>query len=80
MISADQIARVWQQSLQETPDPFWQGSPFITHLMGGPRMTYREQLDRPKLNYRGEVIPQIVLVRANLRRLGKPRVPPRIPA
>jgi len=77
MISADEIARVWQETLRKTPDPF--ASPSVTHLLGG-QMSYREQLDRPKLNYFGEVIPQIVLVRANLLRLGKPRVPPQIPA
>ena len=70
MVTAEGAARAWAEVWLETPDPFaWEGP-----------LTYRERLTRPRVNVRGEVIPQIALVRANLRRLGKPRVRPRIPA
>ena len=80
MITADQIARVWEQTLREMPDPWREESPFVTAVFGGPSLSYRDRLTRRRRNHYGEVIPQITLVRANLRRLGTPRVPPRIPA
>lgn len=63
--------------MRETP---WaDGSALYALLSGGPRPTYRESLDKPKLNWYGEVIPQIVLVRNNIGRLGKPKRAPRLP-
>ena len=79
MISAGMVARVWQETLRETPCVWQDMVPLLATRLGMPRMSYRDRLTRRRRNAAGEVIPQIVLVRANLRRLGKPRVPPRIP-
>jgi hypothetical protein len=60
------VAEEWERTLQETPDPwkaYGEGPPF------GPRLTYRERLDRQPRNGEGALIPRIVTVRRNLRRL-----------
>lgn len=69
------VADAWSQVVRETEDPFG-GS----YGIFGPRVTYRERLDRVRRNVHGERIPRITLVRANLRRLGKPKMRPRLPA
>lgn len=80
MSTIDQIGAVWAKVARETPDPWLDDSPLFAHLTGAKPLSYRERLDRPRRNAYGEVIPQIALVRANIRRLGKPTKPPRIPA
>ena len=55
------VAQCWEQSMREYPWPYapwW----FL-------RLTYRERLDLPPRNFYGELIPRIVIVRQNLRRL-----------
>lgn len=66
------VARVWDEVMRDSPAPDWEA------YSGG--RTYRERLDAPKRNWSGDVIPRIVLVRWNLRRMGKPRRAPRLPA
>lgn len=61
------LADAWEHSIKTTP---WDdGSDMLTDLLGGPRVSYRERLDRPRRNYRGEIIPQIDVVRHNLWKL-----------
>lgn len=61
------VADAWETELRESPTPF--GGEFLLEAIGGPRRTYRERLDAQPRNYFGELIPRIVTVRRNLRRL-----------
>ena len=70
------IAEAWDLALVESPSP-WDD---IRELLLGGRVSYRERLDRQPRNVHGDLIPRIVTVRRNLRRLGKPRHAPRLPA
>jgi hypothetical protein len=71
---AARVIAAWDQAMEEeSPDPFLNGSWF-----GEPK-TYRERLDAQPMNYRGRLIPRIVTVRNNLRRLGKPKNRPSLP-
>lgn len=72
------VASAWDEVVRESPDPFVM-DPLFNEALGLPRMTYRDRLTRPRFNMRGEVIRQIVLVRANLRLLGRPVRVPRLP-
>lgn len=71
------VADMWEEALRETPA--------VTHdwlvetVTGLHRRSYRDRLDDLPRNCFGEVIPRIVTVRRNLRRLGTPRYP-RLPA
>lgn len=67
------VAAAWEQALRESPNP-------LDTDVFGPRRTYRERLDLLPRNVYGELIPRIVTVRGNIRRLGKPRRAPRLPA
>lgn len=69
---AQVVVDVWEQVLRESPAMDW-----LTFF--DDRLTYREQLDRRRRNAYGDIIPQITLVRRNLRLLGKPCRPPRLP-
>lgn len=71
------LSDAWEHAIKTTP---WSdGSDYLCEF-GGPRGTYRERLDRPRKNYRGEVIPQIDVVRYNLAGLKNRRLDPdRIP-
>ena len=71
-------ADAWETALRESPDPF--ETTVFDEMFGFPRRTYRELLDRPLHNCYKELIPRIVIVRGNLRRLGKPPRIPRLPA
>lgn len=62
------IADLWEQELRETPDPF-NNCTFLSEMLGGPRLSYRERLDRQRVNSYGELIPRIVTVRRNLREM-----------
>jgi hypothetical protein len=73
----DLVARVWEQELRESP-AFDREA--VLDLFGGPQRSYRERLDRQHRNHYGDLIPRIVTVRRNLRALGKPVRPPRLPA
>lgn len=53
-------ADAWEHTLRTTEGPSW---------WRGPRPSYRERLDAVKLNYFGEPIPRIEIVRHNLRQL-----------
>lgn len=66
-------ANVWEQVLREEPAGWFHW--WVPEL----GMTYREWLMRPKRNAFGEVIPQIAIVRKNLRRLGRAPRAPRLP-
>jgi hypothetical protein len=76
--TASQVAQIWEQVMRETPSPF--AHDWFSAFFGGPRLSYREQLDRQPTNAYGELIPRIVTVRRNLRALGNPRRAPRLPA
>lgn len=76
---AEVMAAAWDEALRDTPDP-WRDVDTWSWRLGGPRLTYRACLDRPRRNHAGAVIPRITIVRGNLRRLGTPRRPPRLPA
>lgn len=71
---AQLVVEAWERTLEETPDPF-----LNAWWIDGSRLTYREELDRQPVNYKGQLIPRIVTVRRNLRALGKPHRPPRLP-
>lgn len=55
-------------------------NPFRTtafnEILGLPRVTYRQHLDRVRINFSGENIPRIAIVRDNLWRLGNIRLDP----
>lgn len=57
------LADAWERELRETPDIYW-GLPW-----GEGQLTYRDLIDRQPKNCYGELIPRIVTVRRNLRRL-----------
>jgi hypothetical protein len=67
------VAETFEAMLRETPDVFDASDVFE-------QRTYRERLDRQWRNGYGELIPRIVTVRRNLRRLGTVRLnPARLP-
>lgn len=60
-------------------DPF--KSMIFNEMCGLPRVTYRQYLDRARVNVYGETIPRIAIVRDNIERLGPTRLDPnRLPA
>lgn len=64
------MADVYEQHLRETPDPFRHDNIFAMKFSDMfPPKTYREILDEQPRNYYGQLIPRIVTVRRNLRRL-----------
>lgn len=69
------VAEAWEQTLDETPDVF--ASDILYALFMGKRILYRDYLDKQPRNWKGELIPRIVTVRRNLRRLGNIRLNPR---
>lgn len=73
-------AAAWDHAMRVTPAAFDDNDELFYALGGGPRRTYAERLVRRRKNCFGDVIQQIELVKANLRRLGKPPRPPRLPA
>lgn len=73
------VADAWDMALRESPDPFARCY-VLNPLLGMPVPSYREQLDEQPRNGFGDLIPRIVTVRRNLRRLGKPARAPRLPA
>lgn len=75
------VADAFEHTLRTTEDPFSRDirdSP-LAEFFGVTPYTYRESLDRVKINHFGEPIPRIEIVRQNLRALGKPPRPPRLP-
>ena len=70
-------AEAWERAMLESPDPF--RTDVFNGMFGLPTVSYRDRLTQPRYNYLNQRIPQIVLVRANLRRLGKPTQTPRLP-
>lgn len=76
------VTDVWSEVVErerhDAPD-IWR-SDVLLEMLGGPRLSYRERLDRQPVNALGRVIPRIVTVRRNLTRLGRPSVAPRLPA
>lgn len=73
------VADAWDHTLRVSESPYVNSPGLFRELFGLPRNTYRERLHRDIINIYGEKVPRIVVVRENIRRLGKPRVPPRIP-
>jgi hypothetical protein len=71
-IVADAWVEVVERSRQDTPVVQWND-------WFGPRQSYRDAITKPKRNMFGKVIPRIVIVRNNLRRLGKPNRAPLLP-
>lgn len=72
------VAQIWEDVLRESPDPFEGINLF--NLFSPNTRSYRELLDYQRHNCFGELIPRIVTVRRNIRRLGDPHLPPsRIP-
>lgn len=72
-MTTEEVFDVWTQVARETPSDLWEDSILYQILGVGRRPSYREDLDRPRLNMFGDVIPRIVLVRNNIRRLGRSR-------
>jgi hypothetical protein len=60
------VVDAWEETLRETPD---HSGEWLFERLTGERSTYRERLDRQPYNWYGELIPRIVTVRRNLRRL-----------
>jgi hypothetical protein len=59
------VVGAWEHTMRTTEDPL--RKPY--YLFSRDPRSYREQLHASKLNYYGEVIPQIEIVRQNLQRL-----------
>ncbi len=76
-LTAQIVADVWDRVLDETPYPWAGQNPMMCKLLGFPCPSYRERLDQPQRNYRGNVIPRIVLVRN--RMLSRLKTRPRLP-
>ena len=70
------IAAVWEQLMHEMPDLLDEASERLYDDLSGHRKPYRYWLDRQPRNTFGELIPRIVTVRHNLRRLGNIRLDP----
>lgn len=71
---AQQVADAWVWVMDRTRDPFrhdWMFNLF--------RKSYRERLDEPVINYKGEVVPRIEVVRLNLSTQPRIRRPLPIP-
>ena len=73
-ITAKDIADIWSRTIRETP---WHESTFLNHFLGLPRPSYRETLDRPAVNWHGDVIPRRVILERNARLLGPIRLDPK---
>jgi hypothetical protein len=71
---ADMVVGAWEQALRETPAMSFESEWFPIR-----RISRRAWLDRQPRNVYGEVIPRITIVRNNIRRLGKPKIAPRLP-
>jgi len=69
MYTTETAARIFMEALREAPSPFHEESPLHRWLSGQPPLSYRERLTRPRRNIYNEVIPQMTLVKANIRRL-----------
>lgn len=62
------LSEAWDREIRETPDPFRHDNVF-TGRFNAPMPTYRERLDEQPRNFYGDLIPRIVTVRRNLRRV-----------
>ncbi len=62
----DIAATAWEDVMRTHEDP-WRGG--ALDRLFGDRRTYRERLDAWRINYLGERIPRIVIVRNNLAAL-----------
>ena len=63
----DIAASAWEDVMRTHEDPF-RGSA-LSRMLGFDRRTYRERLDAWRINYLGERIPRIEIVRQNLATL-----------
>ncbi len=75
---ADIVVAAWDRALRESPDPF-DDIYALYPILGYTPPSYRERLDRLPRNCFGDIIPRIVTVKRNIRLLGKPRHPPKLP-
>lgn len=73
MMTLEKVFEILDQVYRETPSDLHEDSMLFTLLGGGRLRSYRENLDRPRHNHFGDVIPRIVIVRNNIRRLGRHR-------
>ena len=72
------MAEAWEHETRTSEDPFnrpIRATPFA-EMFGYRPFTYREELDRVKINSLGEPIPRITLVKKNLCQLGNIRMDP----
>lgn len=70
------LVDIWETMLRETEDPFADSAGVLSALLGGPQKSYRDVLDRTRINHFGEVIPRIATVRRNIRfTLADPKLP-----
>ena len=67
-ITAAQIAEIWNVTVRDTPSTYHEMSPWMEKVFDLPRTSYRERLDKQRLNARGVLIPHIAIVRNNIRR------------
>lgn len=68
------VGDAWTEFMRTHPDPFHDDCGLFKKLFGDKMPTYRERLDKIQVNYYGNPIPRITIVRNNLSRLkqGKP--------
>lgn len=71
------VSDAWEREILEREDPF--RSMLLVNLLSpqDKQWTHQQYLDRPIINVLGNVVPRIVTVRRNLRRLGNIRLDPR---
>lgn len=76
------VTDTFDRVLRTTEDPFVVRYGPLAEALGLPRRTYREELDRVRVNVYGDPIPRIALVRNNIAQLygWGPRATPRLPA
>lgn len=73
------VLEAWEHVLRTTEDPLRISGPLYQALNGEKGPTYREHLDRIRVNHFGDRIPRIEIVKRNIKRLGKPQRKPRLP-
>lgn len=70
------IADAWNTMQRETEDPFSDPGGIMAEMFGHQPQTYRQILDRTRVNYFGHAIPRRVTVRRNIRFvLADPKLP-----
>lgn len=63
------ITKILEEVLETTPSYFFENDILLEKLNPQFKKSYREKLDKPKINCFGRVIPRIEIVKQNLRKL-----------